>query len=66
LSSEVYRVDIENLEESEEITDPVELIKLKLVADFLKATKDISSVDIIKATGIHKSDLSRLRSMNAS
>lgn len=61
-----YEIDVDKLKESKEVLDQKELIKMKLVATFLKATKEISSEEIIKATGIHKSDLSRLRSMNIS
>jgi predicted XRE-type DNA-binding protein len=59
-----YKVDIEKLKESKEITNEKELLKLKLVTIFLKVTKDMSSEEIISATGLDKSDLSRLRALN--
>ena len=61
-----YEIDIEKLKESKQIDDERELLKLKLVAAFLKATEKMSSENIILVTGLHKSDLSRLRSMNVS
>lgn len=61
-----YEIDIEKLKESEEIKDEKELLKLKLVSAFLKATSKMKTEDILSATGLDKSDLSRLRSMNVS
>ena len=59
-----YEVDVEKLQESKEVKDEKELLKLKLVSAFLKASSKMSSEEIIFLTGLHKSDLSRLRSMN--
>ncbi|CBW26015.1 hypothetical protein BMS_1136 [Halobacteriovorax marinus SJ] len=59
-----YEVDIDKLQESKEVKDEKELLKLKLVSAFLKASSKMSSEEIISLTGLHKSDLSRLRSMN--
>lgn len=59
-----YEIDIDKLEESKEVKDEKELLKLKLVSAFLKATSKMPSEEIISLTGIHKADLSRLRSMN--
>ena len=61
-----YDIDIEKLKESKEIKDEREILKLKLVSAFIKATSNLSSEEIIDLTGIHKSDLSRLRAMNVS
>lgn len=61
-----YRVDIEKLKESKEITDEKELLKLKLVSAFLKVTSKMSTDEILILTGLHKSDLSRMRAMNVS
>jgi predicted XRE-type DNA-binding protein len=61
-----YEVDIEKLKESEEIKDEKELLKLKLVAAFLKATSKMETEEILSLTRLHKSDLSRLRALNVS
>jgi hypothetical protein len=59
-----YDIDIEKLKESKEITDEKELLKLKLTAAFLKAISKMSTDDVLSMTGLHKSDLSRLRALN--
>ena len=56
-----YRVNIEHLGISEEITDERELMKLKLVGHFLKVTAKLTNEDILAKTGLDKSDLSRLK-----
>lgn len=56
-----YRVSIEHLGISEEITDERELMKLKLVGHFLKVTAKLSNEDILAKTGLDKADLSRLK-----
>jgi hypothetical protein len=61
-----YDLDIEKLKESKEIKDEKDLLKLKLVSAFLKATAKMKTEDILFTTGLDKSDLSRLRSMNVS
>jgi predicted XRE-type DNA-binding protein len=61
-----YEVDIKKLKESEEIKDEKELLKLKLVAAFLKATSKMETEEILSLTRLHKSDLSRLRALNVS
>jgi|SaaInlStandDraft_2_1057019.scaffolds.fasta_scaffold238810_2 hypothetical protein len=61
-----YDLDIEKLKESKVITDEKELLKLKLTSAFLKAISKMSTDDVLSATGLHKSDLSRLRALNVS
>lgn len=61
-----YDIDIEALKESEEIKDEKELLKLKLAIEFLKAISKMETGVVLLRTGLHKSDLSRLRSMNLS
>lgn len=56
-----YEVNLKKLKESKEISDERDLLKLKLVGSFLKITSRMSSEEIILKTGIHKSDLSRIR-----
>lgn len=59
-----YNVNFKNLKISEEITDERELLKLKLASYFLKITSKMTTDEIILRTGIHKSDLSRIRTSN--
>lgn len=61
-----YDIDIEKLEESKEVTSAKNLLKLELIAAFLKETSKMDSREILDMTGLHKSDLSRLRAMNYS
>lgn len=56
----------EDLKESIEVTDHKELLKLELNASFLKITGKMKTEDVIAKTGLHKSDISRLRAMNLS
>jgi predicted XRE-type DNA-binding protein len=59
-----FDIEIDHLGESRLIEDPRELMKLKLNAEFMKATAKMKTEDILAKTGLHKSDLSRIRSMN--
>lgn len=59
-----YKINKNFLKESEAITDEKELIKLRLVASFLKITAKMESDEILKRTKLNKADLSRLRSLN--
>jgi predicted XRE-type DNA-binding protein len=59
-----YKVKIEELKESQEITNEKELLKLELISEFLRAIEKMDTKDVYSATGIHKSDLSRLRALN--
>jgi hypothetical protein len=59
-----YDIDIDELIESEEIKDEKELLKLKLVGEFLQVTSKMTTEEVLLETGLHKSDLSRLRSLN--
>lgn len=56
-----YDIDYRNLKESTQITDEKELLKLRLIASFNKITSQMETDAILEATGLHKSDLSRLR-----
>lgn len=58
-----YKIDIDSLQESLKITDEKELLKLKLVADFLKITSKMETAEILGKTGLHKADLSRIRAL---
>ena len=59
-----YEIDIDTLLESNEITDGKELLKTKLVAEFLKITSKMETSEVLSLTGLDKSDLSRLRSFS--
>lgn len=56
-----YKINYEDFSDSEEIKDPVDLLKLELGSKFLKITNKMDSVEILKATGLDKADLSRIR-----
>lgn len=59
-----YKINTKDLKISRNIKDQKELLKLKLAVSLLKLTKDLDTERILFATGLHKSDLSRLRSLN--
>lgn len=56
-----YGSDYEDLPESQEITNPVSLLKLELGAKFCKITDKMETQEILELTGLHKADLSRIR-----
>lgn len=56
-----YEINYDDFMESKEITDPVSLLKLELGSKFLKITNKMETAEILKITGLHKSDLSRIR-----
>lgn len=60
-----YDVNIEELEESKEVTDKTEILKLRLASEFVRVSSKMSSQEIMEQTGLDKSDLSRLRVGNA-
>lgn len=59
-----YDIEIDELIESHEITDKKELLKYQLLREFLKVTQKMNSQEILNTTGLDKSDLSRIRSLN--
>ncbi|GAB4405391.1 MAG: hypothetical protein OHK0056_02950 [Bacteriovoracaceae bacterium] len=59
-----YEIDLKRLKNTKPITDEKELIKLQLASAFLKATAMMESQEILEVTGLHKADLSRIRTMN--
>lgn len=59
-----YNIKTDDLNDSEEMTDERELLKLKLLSVFLKVTAKMKTEEVLNITGLHKSDFSRLRSMN--
>jgi predicted XRE-type DNA-binding protein len=61
-----YDIDIDGLKESAEIKDEKELLKLRLAVEFLRITAKMSTDEILDKTGLHKSDLSRLRTFSLS
>jgi len=61
-----YDIEVEKLNESEKITEPKEILKLKLTSAFLKAISKMSTEEVLSTTSLHKSDLSRLKALNVS
>lgn len=59
-----YKIDLNKLKESEKISDPKDLIKLKLISAFLKAISKMENNEVLEITGLDKSDLSRLKSLS--
>ncbi|MCY4644276.1 MAG: hypothetical protein OXB88_06615 [Bacteriovoracales bacterium] len=59
-----YDIDIEKLKESKKIKDEKDILKLKLVVEFLKLIAEMDNKEILRITNLHKSDLSRLKSLN--
>lgn len=59
-----YDIDPESIEDSKEILSSKDLLKITLASEFIRATNSMDSSKILKITGLHKSDLSRIRSMN--
>jgi len=59
-----YDIDINKLIDSEQISDEKIILKYRLFNEFLKLTKKLTSDEIISLTGLNKSDLSRIRSLN--
>ena len=58
-----YNVDYSKFKDSEKITDKKELLKLQLIADFLKAAEKRDTSEVLAITGLHKSDYSRLKTI---
>lgn len=56
-----YDIDIDSLKESRTVTDEFEILKYKVLALFLDITDYMEVEDIKAKTGLHKSDISRLR-----
>lgn len=59
-----YDIDYSKLPVSKSITDSKTLTKIKLIAKFIELTKSMETKDVLKITGLDKSDFSRLRIMD--
>lgn len=59
-----YNVDVSELMKSEEISSSKEILKLKIASRFLKAISKLETQEVLDKTGLHKADLSRLKSMS--
>lgn len=59
-----YDIDTELLEISKEITDAKDLLKLRLAGSIIKVVTKMSTEDVLFLTKLHKSDLSRIKSLN--
>lgn len=56
-----YEIDTSKLKDSKVITDEKEILKLSLANVFLKAISKMSTDEVLELTGLHKSDLSRIK-----
>ncbi len=56
-----YDVDYSKFKTSKEITDPKDLFKLKLLAHFNDIIETMTTDEVSHATGLDKSDISRLK-----
>ena len=61
-----YEIDVEKLKKSKKIKSQKELLKLQLVTAFLRTITDMKTDEVLSKTGLHKSDLSRLKSLSVS
>jgi predicted XRE-type DNA-binding protein len=61
----IFDYEYKDRQDSKKINDEREILKLKLISHFLKLTKRMDTQDILFKTGLHKSDLSRLRSFGS-
>jgi predicted XRE-type DNA-binding protein len=59
-----YKIDSGKLRESKKVTDKKLLLKYQLCSAFNELSKDMDTKDILTLTGLHKSDLSRIKVMN--
>lgn len=59
-----YDIDVESLKESKKITGEKNLLKLKLIKEFIKITNKMETADILSITGLDKSDFSRLNALS--
>lgn len=59
-----YKIDIESIKESKKVKDQKDIIKLKLISGLFKKISKMENSDILEKTGLDKSDLSRLRSLD--
>lgn len=56
-----YDVDYTKFKESRRVTDPKEILLYDLVAKFVQLTMNMDTAEVLRKTGLHKSDYSRLR-----
>ncbi len=59
-----YKIRIKKLKISEEVTDEKELLKRQLAKKLTELISDMTSSEISAKTGLHKSDISRLKILN--
>jgi len=56
-----YKIKVKNRNDSREINDPKDKLKLKLISNIRKIILDIDTESISEKTGLDKSDVSRLK-----
>lgn len=59
-----YKIDIKKLKVSKEVTDEKEILKRQLAKKLYELISDMSPSEISTKTGLHKSDISRLKILN--
>lgn len=56
-----YKIKLKNKNNSKEINDPKDKLKLKLVSSIRKIILNVDTESILEITGLDKSDVSRLK-----
>jgi hypothetical protein len=59
-----YKVNYKKFKDSKKISNPKDLLKLRLTAGLLNIISEMENTEVMSVTGLHKSDLSRLRCLN--
>jgi predicted XRE-type DNA-binding protein len=61
-----YDIDYTKLKESKKITENKEILKLQLASIFVDKIEGLETSEVLKRTGLDKSDLSRIMTTNVS
>lgn len=56
-----YNYDYRKLKESKKITDPKDLLKLRLIVNLKEIILQMETPEVLELTGLDKADLSRIR-----
>lgn len=59
-----YKIDVSKLNESQEILEGKELLKLELAGSFIEIISKMTSAEVLALTGMDNSDLSRIKALN--
>jgi predicted XRE-type DNA-binding protein len=63
MSMNPYDVDYSKFKESKEITDPIDILKVELIARFLDVAYKMERDEVLAVTKLDKSDFSRIQSL---